>query len=145
MLNLLIFDSYSFNSSRQSQSTTLHADYNYEINRRKPLSFDTIRKYASELYSQKTQIEQNKLHDCLEHGTKILDNMNELYAYLHSYGKMHQAKLNLAFDNILVGNGSTLLHIKLLCVIALIDKAVCTLNQCQLHRRHLAFQIVIIK
>ncbi len=89
-----------YNSSRQSQSTTLHADYNYEINRRKPLSFDTIRKYASELYSQKTQIEQNKLHDCLEHGTKILDNMNELYAYLHSYGKMHQAKLNLAFDNI---------------------------------------------
>ena len=89
-----------FNSSRQAKSTALHADYNYEINRRKPLSFDTIRKYASELYSQKTQIEQNKLHDCLEHGTKILNNMNELYAYLHSYGKMHQAKLNLAFDNI---------------------------------------------
>lgn len=89
-----------FNSSRQAQSTIIHVEYKNEVEQLKELSFDSIRDLASSKFSQYIPSVQTKLHDSLEHGTKLLDKLPELDAYLHSYGKMHQAKLNLAFDNI---------------------------------------------
>lgn len=89
-----------FNSTRQSQSAILQTDYKDEIRKLQELSFDSIRKLASNKFHQYTPIMQSQLHDSLEHGTKLLNNSAELDAYLHSYGKMHQAKLYHAFDNI---------------------------------------------
>lgn len=43
-------------------------------------------------------IADDKIFDSLRHGVKILDEEQQLYAYMHSYGDMHFMKLTSAFD-----------------------------------------------
>ena len=43
---------------------------------------------------------RNKLYDDLERGKGILDDDDHLNMYLHSFGKMHKAKLDMAFNSI---------------------------------------------
>lgn len=89
-----------FTSSRQSQSTTLHADFKDEINRLKTVSFDRIQQLSSQEFKRLSRDDQDYLFDSLDRGASILDSEQQIDAYLHAYGKMHQAKLNYAFDNI---------------------------------------------
>ena len=42
---------------------------------------------------------RNKLYDDLERGKGILDDDDHLNMYLHSFGKMHKAKLDMAFNS----------------------------------------------
>ena len=84
--------------STSNKLTILQADdYKNEIKKLHELSFVSIRKLASSKFTQYTP---SDLHYSLDHGTRILEYEAQLDAYLYSYGKMHQAKLNLAFDNI---------------------------------------------
>ena len=43
---------------------------------------------------------RNKLYDDLERGKGILDDDDHLNMYLHSFGKMHKAKLDTAFSSL---------------------------------------------
>ena len=45
---------------------------------------------------------RNKLYDDLERGKGILDDDDHLNMYLHSFGKMHKAKLDMAFNSMSV-------------------------------------------
>ena len=44
---------------------------------------------------------RNQLYADLERGKGILDDEDHLNMYLHSFGKMHKAKLDLAFNSLL--------------------------------------------
>lgn len=60
------------------------------------VSFKGMRDVAISLLP-KDRVKCDKLHDDLNRGTGILDDDDHLNAYLLSYGKMHEAKLNEAF------------------------------------------------
>ena len=63
------------------------------------ISFTGMRETAlSLLPSDRTK--RNKLYDDLERGKGILDDDDHLNMYLHSFGKMHKAKLDAAFNNL---------------------------------------------
>ena len=63
------------------------------------ISFTGMRETAlSLLPSDRTR--RNKLYDDLERGKGVLDDEDHLNMYLHSFGKMHKAKLDAAFNNL---------------------------------------------
>ena len=67
--------------------------------RRGVVSFMGMRDTAlSLLPSDRTR--RNKLYDDLERGKGVLDDEDHLNMYLHSFGKMHKAKLDAAFNNL---------------------------------------------
>lgn len=64
---------------------------------REIISFTGMRDTAmSLLTTDRTQ--RNKLYDDLERGKGILDDDEHLNMYLYSFGKMHKAKLDAAFN-----------------------------------------------
>ena len=64
------------------------------------LSFLGMRNTAQELLP-KSQVERDQLYYDLNRGKDILDDDDHLNMYLHSFGKMHKAKLDTAFSKIL--------------------------------------------
>jgi ATP-dependent DNA helicase RecQ len=63
------------------------------------ISFTGMRDTALALLPQE-RTKRNKLYQDLERGKGILDDEDHLNMYLHSYGKMHKAKLDVAFSSI---------------------------------------------
>lgn len=61
------------------------------------ISFLGMRNAAVDLLP-KDRTKRNKLYQDLERGTCILDDEDHLNMYLHSFGKMHKAKLDTAFN-----------------------------------------------
>lgn len=66
---------------------------------RNDLSFTGMRDTAMRLLPQ-DQSKRNKLYQDLERGKGILDDEDHLNMYLFSFGKMHKAKLDAAFNSI---------------------------------------------
>ena len=62
------------------------------------ISFVGMRDTAISLLP-KDRTKRNKLYGDLERGKGILDDDDHLNMYLHSFGKMHKAKLDLAFNS----------------------------------------------
>ena len=56
------------------------------------IAFDFVQKLPSELC--------NELHDSLNRGIDILDSEPLLQMYIYSFGKMHNAKLQYAFNHV---------------------------------------------
>ncbi len=65
----------------------------------KDLSFLGMRNAAEELLP-KSKVERDQLYYDLNRGKDILDDDDHLNMYLHSFGKMHKAKLDTAFSKI---------------------------------------------
>ena len=63
------------------------------------LSFIGMRETAESLLPVE-RVERDKLYHDLDRGKGILDDEPHLNMYLHSFGKMHKAKLDVAFDAI---------------------------------------------
>ena len=63
------------------------------------LSFIGMREAAESLLPVE-RVERDKLYHDLDRGKGILDDEAHLNMYLHSFGKMHKAKLDVAFDAI---------------------------------------------
>lgn len=63
------------------------------------LSFIGMRE-AAESFIPVERVERDKLYHDLDRGKGILDDEAHLNMYLHSFGKMHKAKLYVAFDAI---------------------------------------------
>ena len=67
----------------------------------KRLSFTSIRDIAIDGINRLPRCEQDKLHDELVRGTAVLDDEPHMNMYLRSFGLMHKAKIDEAFNNML--------------------------------------------
>ena len=67
------------------------------------ISFVGMRETATSLLP-KDRTKRNKLYDDLERGIGILDDDDHLNMYLYSFGKMHKAKLDMAFCSMSVSD-----------------------------------------
>ena len=63
------------------------------------LSFIGMRGAAESLLPV-NRVERDNLYHDLDRSKGILDDENHLNMYLHSFGKMHKAKIDVAFDAI---------------------------------------------
>ena len=63
-------------------------------------SFEIVRDVAKAILKRQPDNVQRHAYDSLEHGTAVLFHGLQMDAYLHAYGRMHQAKLNYAYKHI---------------------------------------------
>lgn len=75
-------------------------NYAFVIDESKNLDFDKIREYSSEFYKMLPSKMQEKLYDEILHGACELDTEPKLNAYMFALGKMHNAKLQHAYDHL---------------------------------------------
>ena len=75
-------------------------NYAFVINESKKLTFDSIRKYSTEVYRMHPNDIQDRLYHEILHGACELDSEPKLNAYMYALGKMHNAKLYKAFSNL---------------------------------------------
>ena len=75
-------------------------NYAFVIDESKNLDFDKIREYSSEFYKMLPSKMQEKLYDEILHGACELDSEPKLNAYMFALGKMHNAKLQHAYDHL---------------------------------------------
>ena len=77
------------------------SNYAFTIRRmQRPLSFDKFRDTSNRFYNDLPEEIRDELHESILRGTCMLSNEPELNAYMHDMGKMHNAKLRKAFDNL---------------------------------------------
>lgn len=75
-------------------------NYAFTIKESDVLGFDEIREYSSVFYKMLPDIIQKKLFADIMRGEVELDSEPKLNAYMFALGKMHNAKLRRAYDNI---------------------------------------------
>lgn len=63
-------------------------------------SFDEILSKANKWFASLPESSKKSLKQHLDHGSATLDSKAQLMAYLHFYGRIHQAKLLQAFEKI---------------------------------------------
>ena len=63
-------------------------------------TFDKVRDLSTKFYLELPQGLKDELYEALNRGIDILDSEPQMTAYIFAYGKMHQAKLNYAFDKL---------------------------------------------
>ena len=74
--------------------------YAYKLKRADNLTFDEVRAIAKKFIDDLPQDDVNELYDELNHGIDQLTTEPQMLTYLYSFGNMHQAKLNRAFDHL---------------------------------------------
>ena len=75
-------------------------NYSFTIKESENLSFNKIREYSSTFYKMLPTNLQEKLYNDILHGACELDSEPKLNAYMFALGKMHNAKLQRAYDNL---------------------------------------------
>ncbi len=75
-------------------------DYAFKLKHIGNLNFDRIRAFAQDFVSEYPQELVDDIFFQLNHGLDLLQNEPQMFVYLHSYGKMHEAKLNCAFEQL---------------------------------------------
>ena len=78
------------------QTTT----YAYKLKYLENPSFDKVRNLAKKFIDELPKELVDDLYNSINRGVDILKNEPEMLMYLYSFGNMHQAKLNFAFDKI---------------------------------------------
>ena len=77
------------------------SNYAFTVKRSKEnKTFDFFRKVSTAFYRQLPEDIRDELHKSILRGTCMLGSEPELNAYMHDMGKMHNAKLRKAFDNL---------------------------------------------
>jgi hypothetical protein len=77
-----------------------NTNYAYKLKYMDNPTFDKVRELSTKFYRELPQALQNELFEALNRGIDILDSEPQMTAYLFVFGKMHQAKLNYAFDKL---------------------------------------------
>ena len=77
-----------------------NTNYAYKLKYMDNPSFDKVRDLSTKFYRELPQALQDELYEALNRGVDILDSEPQMTAYLFAFGKMHQAKLNYAFDKL---------------------------------------------
>ena len=82
--------------------------YSKQIQKMNHPCFSDIQNISARYFQRLDEDENNSLFEQLNHGERILSSEGQLYAYMYSYGKMHEAKMlkslqqipgNFFFDN----------------------------------------------
>ena len=63
-------------------------------------TFDKVRNLAINSLRMLSRETIDRLHNRINHGVDILTEEQQMWVYLYSFGKMHQEKLKVAFENI---------------------------------------------
>lgn len=71
-----------------------------KINQLRRPSFSKIRDLSTAFYNELTEQRKDKLFRIINHGMKILTTEEQLHAYMYYYGKMHDAKMQYALNEI---------------------------------------------
>ena len=77
-----------------------NTNYAYKLKYMDNPNFDKVRDLSTKFYRELPQALQDELFEALNRGIDILDSEPQMTAYLFAFGKMHQAKLNYAFDKL---------------------------------------------
>lgn len=77
-----------------------NTNYAYKLKYMDNPTFDKVRDLSAKFYRELPQALQDELFEALNRGIDILDSEPQMTAYLYAFGKMHQAKLNYAFDKL---------------------------------------------
>lgn len=77
-----------------------NTNYAYKMKYMTNPSFDKVRELSAKFYLELPQGLKDELYEALNRGIDILDSEPQMTAYIFAYGKMHQAKLNYAFDKL---------------------------------------------
>ncbi len=77
-----------------------NTNYAYKMKYMGNPTFDKVRDLSTKFYLELPQGLKDELHEALHRGIDILDSEPQMVAYIFAYGKMHQAKLNYAFDKL---------------------------------------------
>ena len=77
-----------------------NTNYAYKLKYMDNPTFDKVRDLAVKFYRELPHELQKELYETLNRGVDILDSEPQMTAYLFSFGKMHQAKLNYAYDKL---------------------------------------------
>ena len=77
-----------------------NTNYAYKMKYMANPTFDKVRELSAKFYRELPQELQYELYEALHRGIDILDSEPQMVAYIFAYGKMHQAKLNYAFDKL---------------------------------------------
>ena len=75
-----------------------NTNYAYKLKYMDNPTFDKVRDLSTKFYRELPQALQNELFEALNRGVDILDSEPQMTSYLIAFGKMHQAKLNYAFN-----------------------------------------------
>lgn len=68
-----------------------------EVKVNTPLRFSSVRRTAAKRIGLMSEKEKHDLRESINRGRSVLETEDQLNMYLHSFGKMHEAKLNYAF------------------------------------------------
>ena len=77
-----------------------NTNYAYKLKYLENPTFDKVRDLAVQFMYELPQQLQTELYEALNRGVDILDSEPQMVTYLYSFGKMHQAKLQYAFDKL---------------------------------------------
>ena len=75
-------------------------NYAYKLQYMTDPTFDKVRTLSVKFYRELPKPMQDELYEALNRGIDILDSEPQMEAYMHAFGKMHQAKLEYAFDKL---------------------------------------------
>lgn len=77
-----------------------NTNYAYKLKYMDNPTFDKVRDLSTKFYRELPTALQDELFEALNRGIDILDSEPQMTAYLFAFGKMHQAKLDYAFDKL---------------------------------------------
>ena len=100
--NLLRKLQFKENDSMGKSPSIIETDSNYAltIQESRNLGFEKIRDLSSTFYKMLPSTLQEKLYDDILHGACELDSEPKLNTYMFALGKMHNAKLQRAYDKL---------------------------------------------
>lgn len=78
-----------------------NTNYAYKLQYMENPSFDKVRDLSTRFYRELPKELQDKLYEKLNRGLDVLDSEPQMLTYLYAFGKMHQAKLDYAFNHLL--------------------------------------------
>ena len=80
--------------------TEHNTNYAYKLKYMDTASFDEVRKLSANFCQELPQSLVDELYETLNRGVDLLDSEPQMAAYMYSFGRMHQAKLEFAFGKL---------------------------------------------
>ena len=80
--------------------TEHNTNYAYKLKYMDTASFDEVRKLSANFCQELPQSLVDVLYETLNRGVDLLDSEPQMAAYMYSFGRMHQAKLEFAFGKL---------------------------------------------
>ena len=89
-----------FNIEEEKMLIEKNTNYAFKLKYIEEPCFDDVRNLSVKFMHELPRPLQNELYEKLNHGVDLLDSEPMMETYLYAYGKMHQAKLDYAFNHL---------------------------------------------